>query len=57
MVQIYRLDNIGHKITKQVFYCGKYSPSASRAHQSHLQYSFVVGDPFCPLFLHVQVFN
>ncbi len=32
---------------KQVSYNGKYSLSASRAHQSHLQFSFVVGDVFC----------
>ncbi len=36
-VQIYRLENIKHKNMKQVFYSGKYSLSASRAHQSHLQ--------------------
>ncbi len=28
---------------KQVTLSGKYSLSASRAHQSHLQFSFVVG--------------
>ncbi len=28
---------------KLVSYSGKYSLSASRAHQSHLQFSFVVG--------------
>ncbi len=32
MVQIYRLENIEHKITKQVSYSGKYSLSAGRAH-------------------------
>ncbi len=31
---------------KQVSFSGKYSLSASRAHQSHLQLSFVVGDVF-----------
>ncbi len=43
MVQICRLENIEHKSMKQVSYGGKYSLSASRAHQSHLQFSFVVG--------------
>ncbi len=33
---------------KQVSYRRKYSLSASRAHQSHLQFSFVVGNAFCP---------
>ncbi len=31
---------------KQVSYSGKYSLSAGRAHQFHLQFSFVVGDAF-----------
>ncbi len=31
---------------KQVSYGGKYSLSASRAHHSHLQSSFVVGDAY-----------
>ncbi len=53
MVQIFRLENIEHKNIKQVSYSGKYSLSASRAHQSHLQFSFVVGNAFCPRFLHV----
>ncbi len=53
MVQICRLENIEHKSMKQVSYSGKYSLLASRAHQSHLQFSFVVGDAFCPRFLHV----
>ncbi len=42
---------------KQVSYRGKYSLSASRAHQSYLQFSFVVEDAICPHFLHVYVFN
>ncbi len=46
MVQICTLENIEHKSMKQVSYCGKYSLSASRAHQSHVQFSFVVGDAF-----------
>ncbi len=53
MVQICRLENIEHKNMKQVSYNGKYSLPASRAHQSHLQFSFVVGDVFCQRFLHV----
>ncbi len=57
MVQICRLENIEHKSMKQVSYSGKYSLSASKAHQSHLQFSFVVGDALCPRFLHVEVFN
>ncbi len=40
---------------KQVSYSGKYSLSASRAHKSHLQFAFVVGDAFCPRFLHVTI--
>ncbi len=36
------LENIEHKSMKQVSYSGKYSLSASRAHQCHLQFSFVV---------------
>ncbi len=52
-VQICRLENIEHKSMKQVSYSGKYSFSASRAHQSHPQFSFEVGDAFCPRFLHV----
>ncbi len=52
-VQIYRLENMEHKSMKQVSYSGKFSLSASRAHQSHLQFSFVVKDAFCPPFLHV----
>ncbi len=43
MVQICKLENIEHKNMKQVSYSVKYSLSASRAHQSHLQFSFVVG--------------
>ncbi len=57
MVQICRLENIEHKSMKQVSYSGKYSFSASRAHHSHLPFSFPVGDAFCSRFLHVQVFN
>ncbi len=53
MAQICRLENMEHRIMKQVSYSGKYSLSASRAHHSHLQFSFVVGDAFCPRFLHV----
>ncbi len=53
MVQISRFENIKHKSMKQVSYIGKYSLSGSRAHQSYLQFSFVVGDTFCPHFLHV----
>ncbi len=52
MVQICRLENIEHKSMKQVSYSGKYSLSASRAHQFHLQFFFVAGDAFCPRFLH-----
>ncbi len=50
MIQICRLENIEHKSIKQVFYSGKYSFSACRTHQSHLQFSFVVRDLFCPAF-------
>ncbi len=46
MVQLYGLENIEHKNMKQVSYSGKYSLLASRANQSHLQFSFVVGDIF-----------
>ncbi len=53
MVQICRLETIEHKSMKQVSYSSKYSLSASRAHHSHLQFSFLVGDAFCPRFLHV----
>ncbi len=52
-VQICRLENIELKSMKQVSYSGEYSFSACRAHQSHLQFSFVVCDVFCPRFLHV----
>ncbi len=45
--KICRLENIEHKSMKQVSYSGKYSLSAS---QSHLQFSFVVGDAFSPRF-------
>ncbi len=51
-VQICRLENIEH-----VSYNGKYSFSACRTHQSHLQFSFVVPDVFCSRFLHVEVLN
>ncbi len=51
MVQICRLENVEHKNMKQVSYSGKYSFSASRAHQSHLQFSFVAKDVFCQRFL------
>ncbi len=53
MVQICRLENIEHESTKQVSFSGKYSLSASRAHQPHLQFSIVAGDAFYPRFLHV----
>ncbi len=53
MVQICRFKNIEHKSMKQVFYSGEYSLSAGRAHQTHLQFSFVGWDAFCPHFLHV----
>ncbi len=53
MVQIWRLENIEHKSMKHVSYSGKYSLSAGRAHQSHLQFSFVVGNAVCPRLLHV----
>ncbi len=53
MVQICRLENIEHKSKKQVSYSGKYSVSASGAHHSHLQFSFLVGDAFFPRFIHV----
>ncbi len=52
-VQICRLENTEHKSMKQVSYSGKYSLSASRVHQSNLQFSFVVGNAFWPRFLHV----
>ncbi len=52
-VQIRRLENIEHKSMKQVSYSDKYSFSACRAHQSHIQFSFVVRDIFYPSFLHV----
>ncbi len=55
MVQIRRHENIEHKSMKQVYYCGKYFFSACRAHQSHLQFSFVVRDGFCQRFLRVGV--
>ncbi len=55
MVQICRLENLVHKNMKQDCYSGKYSLSSSRAHQSHLQSSFVVGDAFCQHFLHVYL--
>ncbi len=53
IVQICKPENIEHKSMKQVSYSGKYSFSTCRAHQSHLQFSFVVRDVFCPRFLHV----
>ncbi len=37
---------------KQVSYSGKYSLPAGGALYSHLQFSFVVGDAFCPCILH-----
>ncbi len=49
---ICRLENIEHKSVKQVSNSGKYSLSASRAHHSHLQFSFLVRNAFCPRFLH-----
>ncbi len=52
MVQICRLENIEHKSMKQGSYSGKYSLSASRAHQSHLEFSFVVRNAFGPHSLH-----
>ncbi len=57
MVQIYRFENIEHKIMKQVSYIGKYSLSASRAHHSHLQFSFLVRDAFCHAFYMCRLFN
>ncbi len=53
MVQIRKLENIEHKSMKQVSYSVKYFLSASRAHHSHRQFSFLVGDVFCPRVLHV----
>ncbi len=53
MEQICRIENIEHRNMKQLSYGGKYSLSASRAHQSHLQFSFVVKAKFCPRFFHV----
>ncbi len=55
MVQICRLENIEHKSMKQVSYGGKYSLIVSRAHHSHLQFSFVVGDGFCKLKLSQRI--
>ncbi len=49
-IQICRLENVEHK---KVSYSGKYSLSTSRVPQSHLQFSFVVGNAFCLCFLHV----
>ncbi len=54
-VQVYRLENIERKSMKQVSYGGKYSLSASRAHHSHLQFSFVVGDAFSKLELYQRI--
>ncbi len=53
MVKICRLENIEHKSIKQVSYSGKYSLSASRAHRSHQQLTFVIGGAFYPHFLHL----
>ncbi len=51
MVQICRLQNVEHKSMKPVSYSGKYSLSASRAHHSHQQFSFLVRDAFCTHFI------
>ncbi len=40
---------------KQVSYSGKYSFSATRAHHSHLQFSFIVGDAFSKLKLSQRI--
>ncbi len=40
---------------KQVSYSGKYFLSAGRAHHSHLQFSFVVGDEFSELELSQRI--
>ncbi len=50
-VQVCGLENIEYKSMKQVSYSGKYSFSVCRAHQSYLQFSFVVGNAFCPTLL------
>ncbi len=55
MVQICRLENIEHENMKQVSYIGKYSLSASRAHHSHLQFAFVVGNVFSKLELSQRI--
>ncbi len=44
-----------HKTIKKVSYSGKYSLSASRAHHSHLQFSFVVVDAFSKLELSQRI--
>ncbi len=46
MVQICRFENTEYKSMKQISFSGKYSLSDSRAHHSHLQFSFVIGDVF-----------
>ncbi len=46
---------IEHKSMKQVSYSGKYSLSGGRAHHSHLQFSFVVGDAFSKLELSQRI--
>ncbi len=40
---------------KHVSYSGKYSLSDSRAHHSHLQFSFVIGDAFSKLELSQRI--
>ncbi len=55
MAQICRLENIEHKSMKQVSYSGKYSLSASRAHHSHPQFSFVIRDAFPKLELSQRI--
>ncbi len=55
MVQTCSLENIEHKSIKQVSYSGKYSLSASRAHQCHVQFSFVVEDAFSMIIIYLHM--
>ncbi len=55
MVQKCRRENIEHKSMIQVSYSGKYSLSASRAHQPHLQFSFVVWDAFSTIIKYLHM--
>ncbi len=55
MVQICRPENIEYKSMKQVSYSGKYFLSASRAHHSFLQFSFIFEDAFCQSHIEKQV--